>query len=134
MPYKDFAVGEVLTSADVDTYLMRQAVMVFDDATARTTALSGVVTEGMVTYRKDSNVVEFYDGSQWVSADSEIPDQSGNANKFLQTDGSSLSFVLVDATDLAQLTSGVTGQTIISNGTAGVTYENAISPLMLIGA
>ena len=67
MPYLDFTAGQVLTAAQVDDYLMRQTVMVFDDATARTTALSGVLTEGMVTFLKDTDSTEYYDGSAWQS-------------------------------------------------------------------
>jgi hypothetical protein len=62
----DFTAGQVLTAAQVDDYLMRQMVMRFDDATARTAALSGVLVEGMVTYLKDTNAVEVYDGTSWV--------------------------------------------------------------------
>jgi len=67
MGFKDFAVGEVLTSQDVDNFLMRQTVMVFDDAAARTTALSAVLTEGMTTYLKDTNAVEVYDGTAFTT-------------------------------------------------------------------
>jgi hypothetical protein len=62
----DFTPGQVLTAAQVDDYLMRQAVMRFADASARTTALSGVLVEGMMSYLKDTNAVEVYDGSAWV--------------------------------------------------------------------
>lgn len=66
MPFKDFAAGDVLTAADVDDYLMRQSVMTFDDSTARGTAIgTAVITEGMVTYLKDTNSLEYYDGSAW---------------------------------------------------------------------
>lgn len=65
--YKLFNTGDVLTAAQVNTYLQEQAVMVFADATARTTALSGVLAEGMISYLKDTNAVEKYDGSSWVS-------------------------------------------------------------------
>lgn len=63
--YKDFTVGQVLTSAEVDGYLMQQTVMKFADASARTTALSGVLAEGMLSYLADTNAVEKYDGSSW---------------------------------------------------------------------
>lgn len=63
--YKNFVDGDILTATQVDTYLMEQAVMVFDNSTARATALSGVVSEGMITYLKDTNAVEKYDGSSW---------------------------------------------------------------------
>ena len=64
--YKLFNTGDVLTAAQVNTYLQEQVVMVFADATARTTALSGVLAEGMVSYLKDTNATEVYDGSAWV--------------------------------------------------------------------
>lgn len=64
--FYDFTPGQVLTAAQVDDYLMRQAVMRFDDSAARTTALSGVLVEGMMSYLKDTNAVEVYDGSAWV--------------------------------------------------------------------
>ena len=65
--YKDFTVGQVLTSAEVDGYLMQQTVMKFADASARTTALSAVLAEGMISYLNDTNAVEKYDGSAWVA-------------------------------------------------------------------
>jgi hypothetical protein len=51
--YKLFNTGDVLTAAQVNTYLNVQTVMVFADSAARTTALSGVLAEGMmsVTYK-----------------------------------------------------------------------------------
>lgn len=63
--YKLFNTGDVLTAAQVNEYLMQQTVMVFADATARTTALSGVLAEGMISYLKDTNAVERYDGATW---------------------------------------------------------------------
>lgn len=65
--YKLFNTGDVLTAAQVNTYLQEQVVMVFANATARTTALSGVLAEGMVSYLKDTDAVEKYDGSAWVA-------------------------------------------------------------------
>jgi hypothetical protein len=65
--YRNFQTGEVLTATNVNTYLNEQTVMVFADAAARTTALSGVLAEGMVTYLKDTNQIEVYNGSSWVA-------------------------------------------------------------------
>jgi len=64
--YKDFTVGQVLTSAEVDGYLMQQTIMVFASSAARTTALSGVLAEGMFSYLTDTNATQYYDGSAWV--------------------------------------------------------------------
>ena len=65
--YKLFATGDVLTAAQVNTYLMQQSVMVFASSTARNTALSGVVSEGMVAYLLDTNDLTIYDGAAWNS-------------------------------------------------------------------
>lgn len=65
--FKDFAPGDILTAADVDDYLMQQSVMVFADASARTTALTSVLREGMMSYLKDTDAVEVYDGSAWTA-------------------------------------------------------------------
>jgi hypothetical protein len=65
--YKLFNTGDVLTAAQVNTYLNEQTVMVFASSTARTTALSGVLAEGMMSYLQDTNAVEVYNGSSWVN-------------------------------------------------------------------
>jgi hypothetical protein len=70
--YKLFATGDVLTAAQVNTYLMQQTVMVFASSAARTSALSGVLAEGMVSYLQDTNSLEVYDGSAWIGATGDI--------------------------------------------------------------
>lgn len=65
MPYKDFQVNEILTAADVNDYLMKQAVMTFADSTARATAL-GTPTAGMMSFLTGSTAVEVYSGSTAV--------------------------------------------------------------------
>ena len=65
MPRKIFIAVEILTAADVNTNLMDQAVMVFDDSAARGSAIPSPV-EGMVTYRKDDKLVEVNNGTSYV--------------------------------------------------------------------
>ena len=57
----------MLTAAQVNTYLNEQTVMVFASSSARTSALSGVLAEGMMSYLQDTNAVEVYNGSSWVN-------------------------------------------------------------------
>lgn len=73
--YKDFTAGAVLTADEVDGYLMRQSVMSFATTTARDTALSGVLAEGMVAWIQDEDTLYHYDGSSWNLW--EIPIDSG---------------------------------------------------------
>ena len=65
--YKLFQTGDVLTATEVNTYLQQQVTMVFANSTARTSALSGVLAEGMMSYLQDTNAVEVYNGSSWVN-------------------------------------------------------------------
>lgn len=62
-------VSEVLTSSDVNQYLMR-GVKVFADAATRDAAYGGAgeptLEEGECCYLKDTNEVLVYDGSNWV--------------------------------------------------------------------
>jgi hypothetical protein len=64
--FRTFAVGEVLTATNVNTYLMQQAVMVFATSAARSSALSTNVSEGMVSYLTDSNSLWYYNGTAWT--------------------------------------------------------------------
>jgi hypothetical protein len=66
MAFIDFTAGEVLTAAQMDT-TFRQTVMRFANATARDTALSAVLAEGMLCYLDDTDEILKYDGSAWVS-------------------------------------------------------------------
>ena len=64
---KVFSAGDILTEADVDGYLMDQSVMVFASSTARSSALGTSVSTGMVSYRTDGTVLEYYNGSAWTA-------------------------------------------------------------------
>lgn len=65
--FREFLTGEVLTSANVNNFLMKQSVMVFADAAARTAALGAEVAEGMLTYNLDTDQLEVFDGAAFVS-------------------------------------------------------------------
>lgn len=63
--FKTFNTGDVLTAGDTNGYLM-QGVWVFANATARTSAVTSP-QEGNVSFLKDTNSLEIYDGSAWVA-------------------------------------------------------------------
>lgn len=64
--YKEFSTGEVLTAANVNNHLM-QVIMVYADSSARDAGIaSGKREEGQFVFLKDSNTLQFYDGSSFV--------------------------------------------------------------------
>ena len=64
--YHAYATGDVLTAAQVQFNLQNQTIMYFATSGARTTALSGVVVEGMFSYIP-GNGLEYYTGSAWTT-------------------------------------------------------------------
>ena len=118
--FKTFTTGEVLTAGDVNGYLM-QGVLVFASAAARNAAITSP-QEGQFAYTKDTNGLWYYDGAAWVasgatgdiegvsvtspitgggtsgtvtigiSSSAVVPTQTGNAGKYLTTDGTTSSW------------------------------------------
>jgi hypothetical protein len=64
--FKTFAVGEVLSAANVNGYLM-QGVLVFTNATARDAAITSP-QEGQFAFTKDNDSLWYYSGSAWVAS------------------------------------------------------------------
>ena len=62
--FKTFNTGEVLTSADVNGYLM-QGILVFATEAARNSAITSP-QEGQFAFTKDTNTTWYYTGSVWV--------------------------------------------------------------------
>lgn len=65
---KVWSAGDVLAAADVNGYLMDQAVMVFADSAARSSAI-GTPTQGMVSYLQDTSTLQVY-GTAWADVSS----------------------------------------------------------------
>jgi hypothetical protein len=63
--FKTFATGDVLTAADTNGYLM-QGIWTFASATARDAAVTSP-QEGNTCYLKDTDVIQCYSGSAWVT-------------------------------------------------------------------
>ena len=135
---KVWGAGDVLAAADVNGYLMDQAVMVFADATARTAAIAAP-TEGMVTYLSDTDALEYYDGSAFVGVSNPGDITAVTAGTALTGGGTSGAVTLnvdlaavhtadfiTDATTARTLTSTDAGKTILfTSASATVVTVNA---------
>lgn len=97
--HRTWEAGEIIQAENMQDFLQDQVVQVYNNATARTADLTGVLSEGMVSYLKDINQIEVFDGSNWVpvGADPDI------------------------------FTQGTAGQYLKSNGTAGVVWDDGLN-------
>ena len=66
---KKITVGETLSDAEINTYLMDQTVPVFVNAAARDSAFGGAgeptLSEGRLCYLQSTKVVQYYNGVTW---------------------------------------------------------------------
>jgi hypothetical protein len=106
--YKLFATGDVLTAAQVNTFLMQQTVMVFASSAARTAALSGVLAEGMVSYLQDTNSLEVYDGAAWIGATGDITALTAGTGINISNATGPIPTVAIDTAVTADLTTAQT--------------------------
>jgi len=66
MAYKVFTNGSVLQASEVNDNLMNQAVITFNNSTARSAAITTPV-EGMLTYLSETDLFQFWNGSAWTN-------------------------------------------------------------------
>jgi hypothetical protein len=64
----EFTVGDILTAAAANGYLASQTVMVFASSAARSSAITSP-QEGMISFLKDTDTLQFYTGTAWSNVD-----------------------------------------------------------------
>ena len=73
---KLFVAGDVLTAAQVNTYLQDQVIMRFASSAARDAAFGGAgeptLAEGMFCYLLDTNEFLYYTGAAWSAVDTSV--------------------------------------------------------------
>ena len=108
--FKTFVAGAVLSAtSDVQVYLMDQVCTVWNDASARTSGL-GSPAEGQLSYLKDTDSVEVYDGASWTALGGTF-EWTGSTANGLATYGTSTTVVAestatYDGTTLQLTTAG----------------------------
>lgn len=136
MSYKVFVNGDTLQASELNTYLMKQAVMVFPSAGSRDASLTAP-TEGMFVYLEDANDFFFYTGSGWASFTGGWADVSANyaitandKNAVIRSTAGAITVtvnnVLVKQGDKIDFIQAGTGQITFVAG-SGVTLNSASS-------
>jgi len=63
---KEWAADDVLSAADLEGYLMDQAVTIWANASARNSGILAPIA-GQICYLQDSSSFQAYNGSAWVA-------------------------------------------------------------------
>jgi hypothetical protein len=121
---KVFVANDILTAADVNEFLANQAVMVFADATARTTAIPSPL-EGMVTYLASTKNLQRWTGSAWVNVVSGFTAQQTITASNASWPVPSLQNPIVKVTVIGAGGGGGAGTGTTAAGTGGTTTFNA---------
>lgn len=83
--YRTWADGDAFTAADAGTYFMRQVKIVCDTQTDRDAILAP--TEGLTVWRKDTDAVEIYDGTDWLTFDTKWQDYTPTLSNMTKGNG-----------------------------------------------
>ena len=106
--FTTFVAGNVLTAAQVNTYLMEQTVTVFADSTARDAAITSP-SEGQVCYLTGTNYLQIYDGTAWSNVITAAGVPAGGGQKQLVTFTSSGTFTKASYSTYSQAEITVVG-------------------------
>ena len=119
--WQSYSTGDLIDATTFQTFIQDQVIQVYADSSARDTALGTNDAEGMFCFLKDSNTLQFYDGSAWVNfiGDGDITgvtittaSNSGLAGGASATSGAFSATMTTDLNNLASATVNVANDSI----------------------
>lgn len=136
--WRSFTAGQVLTAAQVQTYLQDQVVQVFSNSAARSSALGTAVAAGMVSFLTATEGLDVYTHGSWTGLNyATINNGTAAAYTAVATDANSLyvlnsasaqTFTLPDLFDIGERVD------IIRDGAGTVTIAAGTGVTTLAGA
>lgn len=112
--FKVWTTGDLVNASDFNSYLQEQVVMRFDDSTARDSEVTSA-EEGMFCFLKDTNTLQFYDGSAWQSFIGEGDITAVNTSATSGLNGGGTSGAIDLTVDVSQLTDGTAISVDVAN-------------------
>lgn len=127
MGWKDWAIGEVVTESDFQSLVQNQVVQTYADSAARSSALGTAVADGMISYLKDTDSLEAYNGTSWVAVTgggiagvTAGTALSGGGTSGTVTLNVNLGAIVIPASQISDLTATATELNYVDGVTSGI--------------